>query len=78
MGYVRFKSNPEVFQMHVKVIGDNMVQLYPPIPNVDVTAGLKEDGAIIINTSKTMICITAIGMHTKPQAYKLFMTYGHI
>ena len=41
MGYVRFKSNPEVFQMHVKVIGDNMVQLYPPIPNVDVTAGFE-------------------------------------
>ena len=41
MGYVRFKSNPEVFQMHVKAIGDNMVQLYPPIPNVDVTAGFE-------------------------------------
>ena len=41
MGYVRFKSNPEVFQMHVKVIGDNMVQLYPSIPNVDVTAGFE-------------------------------------
>ena len=41
MGYVRFKSNPEVFQMHVKVIGDNMFQLYPPIPNVDVTAGFE-------------------------------------
>ena len=41
MGYVRFKSNPEVFQMHVKAIGDNMVQLYPPIPKVDVTAGFE-------------------------------------
>ena len=41
MGYVRFKSNQEVFQMHVKAIGDNMVQLYPPIPNVDVTAGFE-------------------------------------
>ena len=41
MGYVRFKGNPEVFQMHVKAIGDNMVQLYPPIPNVDVTAGFE-------------------------------------
>lgn len=41
MGYIRFKSNQEVFQMHVKAIGDNMVQLYPPIPNVDVTAGFE-------------------------------------
>ena len=41
MGYVRFKSNPEVFQMHVKAIGDNMVQLYPPIPNANITAGFE-------------------------------------
>ena len=41
MGYVRFKGNPEVFQMQVKAIGSNMVQLYPPIPNVDVTVGFE-------------------------------------
>lgn len=41
MGYVRFKGCPDVFQMHIKTSGSNMVQLYPPFPDVDVTAGFE-------------------------------------
>ena len=41
MGYVRFKGSPDVFQMKIKTIGSNMVQLYPPLPEVDVTVGFE-------------------------------------
>ncbi len=41
MGYVRFKGSPDVFQMQIKTIGSNMVQLYPPLPDVDLTAGFE-------------------------------------
>ena len=41
MGYVRFKESPEVFQMQIKAIGNNMVQLYPPLPDVDLTVGFE-------------------------------------
>lgn len=41
MGYVRFKGSPDVFQMQIKTIGSNMVQLYPPLPEVDVTVGFE-------------------------------------
>ena len=41
MGYVRFKESPEVFQMQIKTIGKNMVQLYPPLPDVDLTVGFE-------------------------------------
>ncbi len=41
MGYVRFKGNPEVFQMQIKTIGNNMIQLYSPFPDVDLTAGFE-------------------------------------
>ena len=41
MGYVRFKGRPDVFQMQIKTIGSNMVQLYPPLPEVDVTVGFE-------------------------------------
>lgn len=33
MGYVRFKGNPEVFQMRIEAIGSNRVRLYPPFPD---------------------------------------------
>lgn len=41
MGYVRFKESPEVFQMQIRAIGNNMVQLYPPLPDVDLTVGFE-------------------------------------
>ena len=41
MGYIRFKGNPEVFQMHFETIGDNMVQLFPPLPDVDLAVGFE-------------------------------------
>lgn len=41
MGYVKFKGSQDVFQMKVKTIGSNMVQIYPPLPEVDVTVGFE-------------------------------------
>lgn len=38
---VRFKGFKEIFQMQIKTIGDNMVQLYPPLPNVNLTSGFE-------------------------------------
>lgn len=41
MGNVRFKGFKEIFQMQIKTIGDNMVQLYPPLPDVNLTVGFE-------------------------------------
>lgn len=41
MNYVRFKNNENVFQLEVKTSGENLVQLYPPFPDVDLTAGFE-------------------------------------
>ena len=41
MGNARFKGYQEVFQINIKNINDNMVQLYPPIPNANITAGFE-------------------------------------
>ena len=37
MNYVRFKGNPEVFQMRIEAIGNNRVRLYPPFPDTGLT-----------------------------------------
>lgn len=37
MGYIRFKGNPEVFQMRIEAIGNNRVRLYPPFPDTGLT-----------------------------------------
>ena len=37
MGYIRFKGNPEVFQMRIEAIGSNRVRLYPPFPDTGLT-----------------------------------------
>lgn len=37
MGYVRFKGNPEVFQMRIEAIESNRVRLYPPFPDTGLT-----------------------------------------
>ena len=41
MENARFKGYQEVFQINIKNINDNMVQLYPPIPNANITAGFE-------------------------------------
>lgn len=41
MGYVRFKGNPDVYQLQSKTIGSNLVQLYPPLPDTDLAAGFE-------------------------------------
>lgn len=41
MGNVRFKGCQEIFQMRIKTIGNNMVQLFPPFPDVDLTVGFE-------------------------------------
>lgn len=41
MGNARFKGYQEVFKINIKNINDNMVQLYPPIPNANITAGFE-------------------------------------
>lgn len=38
---VRFKGSADVFQMYVKAHGTTLVQLYPPFPDVDLTAGFE-------------------------------------
>ena len=37
MRYVRFKGNPEVFQIKIEAIGNNRVRLYPPFPDTGLT-----------------------------------------
>ena len=37
MEYVRFKGNPEVFQIRIEAIGNNRVRLYPPFPDTGLT-----------------------------------------
>lgn len=41
MENARFKGYKEVFQINIKNINDNMVQLYPPIPNANITEGFE-------------------------------------
>ncbi len=41
MGYVRFKGNPEVFEIQIRAIGKNLVRLYQPLPDTDLTAGFE-------------------------------------
>ena len=41
MNYVRFAGCKEVYMMDIDVLGKNLVQLYPPFPDVDVTAGFE-------------------------------------
>lgn len=41
MGYVKFKGSSDVYQMQIKNIGDNLVQLYPPLPNIELTTGFE-------------------------------------
>lgn len=41
MGNARFKGYQEVFQINIKNINNNMVQLYTPIPNANITAGFE-------------------------------------
>lgn len=41
MGYARFKGNPEVFEIQIRSIGKNLVQLYQPLPDIDLTAGFE-------------------------------------
>lgn len=41
MENARFKGYQEIFQINIKNINDNMVQLYPPIPNANITAGFE-------------------------------------
>lgn len=51
---VKFKGYQEIFQMNIRNIERNMVQLYPPIPNIDITAGFElltnpKDGKVFGN-----------------------------
>lgn len=41
MGYVKFKGSSDVYQVKLKNIGDNLVRLYPPLPNVELTTGFE-------------------------------------
>ena len=41
MGNVRFKGFQEIFQIRIKTIGNNMVQLFPPFPDVNLTSGFE-------------------------------------
>ena len=38
---VRFKGYQEIFQMNIENLEKNMVQLYPPIPNINITVGFE-------------------------------------
>ena len=54
MENVRFKGYKEVFHINIKNINNNMVQLYPTIPNIDITAGFElltktKDGKVFGN-----------------------------
>ena len=37
MGYVRFKGDPEVYEIQIRAIGNNRVRLYPPFPDTGLT-----------------------------------------
>ena len=41
MANVRFKDFKEIFQMQIKTIGNNRVQLFPPFPDVNLTSGFE-------------------------------------
>ena len=41
MHNIRFQKNNNIFQMEVKKYGQNLIQLFPPFPNVDLTAGFE-------------------------------------
>ena len=41
MKNVRFKGNKNIFLINIKEISQNLVQLYPPIPQTDITAGFE-------------------------------------
>ena len=41
MGYVKFKGSSDVYQVKLKNIGDNLIQLYPPLPNIELTTGFE-------------------------------------
>jgi len=52
MHNVKFKGTPEIFRMQVKVSKQNLVRLYPPLPEIDLTAGfeiLTEGGRVYGN-----------------------------
>lgn len=38
---VRFINDKKIYQMKVRVLGENLVQLYPPFPDIDLTAGFE-------------------------------------
>jgi len=38
---VRFENSNEIFQIKVKASGSNLVQLFPPFPDIDLTAGFE-------------------------------------
>ena len=51
---VKFKGSKEIFQMNIRNIERNMVQLYPPIPSINITAGFElltnpKDGKVFGN-----------------------------
>lgn len=54
MSYIKFKNNDNVFQIEVKSSGRNLVRLYPPLPNIDLTSGFEiltklEEGKVFGN-----------------------------
>ena len=54
MANVKFKGYQEIFQINIRNIERNMVQLYPPIPSINITAGFElltnpKDGKVFGN-----------------------------
>lgn len=41
MSYAKFKGSEQVVQIRMKVLSENLVQLYPPLPDADLTAGFE-------------------------------------
>ncbi len=41
MYYIRFINDENIYQMKIKTFGTNLVQIYPPLPDVDLTAGFE-------------------------------------